>query len=192
MIDFWGKFHRYHLFNVDIRLPSRYLQDKGVFCNSNVRWDGKQFILDDSQWNIDYIMPFYSSIYLDIIQKKQSRIISFDNSIKSIVVDDFIIEEENEVDTVLSAIKHVQKIDPDIIYINKGDSSVLPFLYHRAKICGISNLVNLGREKTQHLHPFKQEKTYFSYGQIIYRPAFYMLYGRAHIDTSNSFLYSES
>ena len=192
MIDFWGKFHKYHLFNVDIRLPSRYLQDKGVFCNSNVRWDGKQFILDDSQWNIDYIMPFYRSVYLDIIQKKQSGIISFDNPIKSIVFDDFVIEEENEADTILSAIEHVQKIDPDIIYINKGDSSVIPFLYHRAKICGISNLVNLGREKTQSLRPFKQEKTYFSYGQIIYRPAFYTLYGRAHIDTSNSFLYGES
>jgi DNA polymerase elongation subunit (family B) len=40
--------------------------------------------------------------------------------------------------------------------------------------------------------PIKHEKSYFSYGQIIYRPAFYTFYGRAHIDTYNSFLYKES
>ena len=31
IIDSWGGFYRYQLFNVDLRLSTRYLQDKGVF-----------------------------------------------------------------------------------------------------------------------------------------------------------------
>lgn len=49
MIDSWGDFYRYKLFNVDLRLSSRYLQSRGIFCNSLVKWDGKIFICKDSQ-----------------------------------------------------------------------------------------------------------------------------------------------
>lgn len=53
-------------------------------------------------------------------------------------------------------------------------------------------MVNLGRDKVQNFEPVKEAKSYFSYGQILYRPAFYTLSGRAHIDTSNSFMFGES
>jgi len=42
------------------------------------------------------------------------------------------------------------------------------------------------------MQPVKKAKSYFSYGRIIYRPAFYTFKGRIHIDISNSFLYGES
>ena len=57
LIDSWGGFHRHQLFNVDIRLPTRYLQERGVFCHAQVTWDGKRFILDDDQWALDYEIP---------------------------------------------------------------------------------------------------------------------------------------
>jgi DNA polymerase elongation subunit (family B) len=66
IIDSWGGYFRYNFFDVDIRMPSRYLQDKGVFCNAWVEWDGKNFIHDDSQWTIDYTMPSYKAAYLDV------------------------------------------------------------------------------------------------------------------------------
>ena len=31
MIDSWGKHHRYHLYNVDIRMPTRYLHNRNIF-----------------------------------------------------------------------------------------------------------------------------------------------------------------
>ena len=49
IIDSWGGYFRYNFFDVDIRMPSRYLQDKGAFCNAWVEWDGKNFIHDDSK-----------------------------------------------------------------------------------------------------------------------------------------------
>jgi DNA polymerase elongation subunit (family B) len=193
MIDSWGDFHRYQLFNVDIRMPSRYLQDKGVFCNAKVKWDGKNFILDDDpQWATDYKLPSFKTTSLDIKQNTKVRVMSFNDPLKSIMVDDYVICEENEADTILSAVKYILRVNPDIIYTNQGDSSLFPFLYHRARLCSINHMVNLGREDTQRLHPVKKAKSYFSYGQIIYRPAFYILHGRVHIDTYNSFLHNES
>ncbi|MGF3554784.1 MAG: DNA polymerase domain-containing protein [Thermoplasmatota archaeon] len=191
-IDSWGGFYKYQLFNVDLRIPSRYLQDKGVFFNARVKWDGKNFILDDKQWAIDYNIPRYKSTTLEITRKTSSSIMSFDDPIKCIKIGEYVISEENEVDTILLALKHLLHVDPDIIYTFKGDSVTLPFLYYRAKLNGLHNNVNLGRDKTGGLYPVKQEKSYFSYGRIVYRPAFYTLRGRVHIDTYNSFLYGES
>ena len=192
IVDSWGSYYRYQLFNVDIRLPSRYLQDKEVFCNEWVKWDGKNFIHEDLQWAIDYTMPSYKISHFDIQRKAKSRIMSFNDPIKNIKVDNHVINEENEVDTIVDAVKQLQQVDPDVIYTHKGDSILFPYLYHRAKLHNIQNSLNLGRDKSQRLHPTKQAKSYFSYGQIIYRPAFYTLPGRAHLDTYNSFLYGES
>jgi DNA polymerase elongation subunit (family B) len=189
IIDSWGGFHRYQLFNVDIRLPSRYLQDKGVFFNARVKWNGKKFFLDDEQWAIDYTIPSYNSIFLDIKRRSDSSIMSFNDYIESIRVGDYVIREKSEVDTILLAVKQIKHVDPDIVYTYKGDSVLLPFLYHRAKINNVQSRLNLGRDENSSLRPIKQAKSYFSYGQIVYRPAFYTLLGRSHIDTYNSFLY---
>lgn len=192
IIDSWGGFYRYQLFNVDIRLPSRYLQDKGVFCNAQVRWDGKNFINNEKQWAIDYTISSYKIAHFDIQRETKSSIMSFNDPIKDIKIDDHIISEENEVDTIVNTLKQLKHIDPDILYTHKGDSVLFPYLYHRAKLHNIQNVLDLGRDKNHRLHPTKQAKSYFSYGQIVYRPAFYTLRGRAHIDTYNSFMYGES
>lgn len=192
MIDSWGGYYRYQLFDVDTRLSSRYLQDRGVFCNAKICWDGKKFTSNDVQWAVDYDKPFYTSTTFEITRKSKSKIISFNDPINHIKIGKNIICERNETDTILLAIKQLKHIDPDIVYTHKGDSVVFPYLYHRAKLCGIQNSLNLGRDSYHHLHPSKQAKSYFSYGQIVYRPAFYTLRGRVHIDRHNSFMYGES
>ncbi len=192
MIDSWGNYHDYQFFNVDIRMPTRYLQSKGVFCNALVEWNGKNFTCEDPQWIIDYALPSFKLLNFDIKRKIIGKIASFDDPISSIIVNDYCMQEENEVDTILSAVKHIQKIDPDIICTIRGDSFLFPYLYHRANIHGLRHKVNLGRDHTQKLNPSKQAKSYFSYGQIIYRPAFYTLKGRIHIDSYSSFMYGES
>lgn len=192
MVDSWGKFHHYELFNVDIRLTSRYLQEKGIFCNAYVKWDGRKFILNDNQWALDYEIPYFNTADIKIEQKTNKILFSFDKPITSIKINNYVIEEENESDLLISAVKYVNRINPDIIFIEKGDSLVLPLIYHRANICDISKIVNFGRDDIYSHLPLKKEKSYFSYGQIIYRPAFYIFYGRIHIDTYDSFLHRES
>jgi DNA polymerase elongation subunit (family B) len=120
---------------------------------------------------------------------------SFQEPLRSITLGDEVIAEDNETDTILSAVHRIQQKDPDVITTVNGDSILFPLLYHRAKTCGIDHQVNLGREKKQNndtLRPVKKAKSYFSYGRIVYRPAFYTLQGRLHLDTAQSFFYGES
>ncbi len=193
----WGNCHQYQLFNVDLRLATHYLYTKNLFCNARVHWDGSQFLLDDHQWALDYPLPHYTTMQLDIQRNtKQKNIPSQTDTITAIHLNDITIQENTEADTILQATQHIQTYDPDIIFTQNGDSALLPFLYHRAHVNNIHQQVNLGRDTTQHPHtstqPTKESKSYFSYGRIMHRPAFYTLKGRIHIDTRSSFLYNES
>jgi DNA polymerase elongation subunit (family B) len=194
LVDGWGGFHKYQLFNVDVRLPTRYLLERGVFCHAQVTWDGKRFILNDEQWALDYEVPSLKILHLGIASKKEG-VPSFQEPLPGITVNDEEIKEDNETNMILSALNRIQQINPDVIATVNGDSLLFPLLYHRAKICGIEHLMNLGREANQKkniLRPVKKAKSYFSYGRIVYRPAFYTLQGRIHLDTAQSFFYGES
>ena len=193
LVDSWGGFHAYELFNVDLRLPTRYLLEQGVFCHAWVTWDGKQFHCEDEQWGLDYEVPVLRTLRLDVPHKPRAP--SFQEPLREITVDGELVKEDNEADTILAAVKRVQEKDPDVIGTENGDSVLFPLLYHRAKLAGIDHLVSLGREHHQEkntLQPVKKAKSYFSYGRIVYRPAFYTLKGRIHLDTAQSFFYGES
>lgn len=190
-VDFWGGYHKYQLYNVDLRLSTRYLQEKGLFFNAFVKSDGKNIVLDDEQWAVDYKNPDYSCINIDYEGKTKSKIVSFENPVESIRVGDTLIAEGSEVDTILLMVKQIRYVNPDVVFVKKGDSLFFPYLFHRAKINKIQNSLIFGRDEKP-LTQGKQAKSYFSYGHIVYRPAFYTLHGRAHLDTYNSFMYGES
>ena len=162
MVDSWGGYHEYQLFNVDLRLPTRYLLSRGVFCHAWVKWDGKQFMLDDEQWALDYEVPSLRVLSFDVKQKTRGNLSSFDSPISSIVLGDETVQEENEGDTIRSAMGRIKKIDPDVLSTVNGDTVVFPFLYHRAKVCGIHHEICLGREQSLRrntLEPVKEGKS---------------------------------
>lgn len=190
LVAAWGKYHKYQLFNVDIRLASRYLQDRGVFCNGWVQWDGKRFSLQDEQWSVDYDPPSFSSVSLKVEQQQLS--VCFQEPITRVVVDDVVYESDDESELLLSLVKQVQRMDPDIVYTQNGDTVVLPLLCHRAQQCGIASEMVLGRENKDAVREVKSASSYFSYGRILFRPAFYTLKGRAHLDKKHLFSYGHS
>ncbi len=74
----------------------------------------------------------------------------------------------------------------DLILTSGGDSFDLPYLHTRAMKNDMS--FSLGREG----HRISGKKgSYFSYGRILYRPDFWLLKGRFHLDVTNAFLYAE-
>ena len=81
----------------------------------------------------------------------------------------------------------VRDEDPDVIYTEKGDSFVMPYLQHRASLHGMK--LELGREEGERT---SRGKSYFTYGRIVYKPPAYKLRGRVHIDREASFIYGES
>jgi DNA polymerase elongation subunit (family B) len=84
----------------------------------------------------------------------------------------------------------VREADPDFILTSDGDTFLFPYLIKRAEANGVA--LTLDRDGTVMKLPSKAGTSYFSYGQIHYKPSAMKLYGRVHIDVNTSFAYSEA
>lgn len=82
----------------------------------------------------------------------------------------------------------LQKFDPDLLLTSWGDTWLLPRLIELSE--KFSMPLPLNREATANVLR-KASRTYFSYGQIIYRGEQVHLFGRVHIDRSNAMLYGD-
>ncbi|MBX3055910.1 MAG: hypothetical protein KF770_05500 [Anaerolineae bacterium] len=78
--------------------------------------------------------------------------------------------------------------DPDLILTRWGDTWLFPTLLEQAAQTGIP--FNPNRDEGQ--RPLqRQENSYFTYGQVVYRGRQVHLYGRWHIDQQNAMLYGD-
>jgi DNA polymerase II len=75
--------------------------------------------------------------------------------------------------------------DPDILITAYGDTWMLPLLLKKSHETGVPLPLNRDPHKTI---LYKKEKSYFSYGQIVYNGPQVHLAGRIHLDQHNSFL----
>ena len=86
----------------------------------------------------------------------------------------------------LSAI--LKQYNPDLILTRWGDTWLLPRLLELSKEWNIP--IPFNRDNSQDL-TILVERSYFSYGQIVYRGQQLHLFGRWHIDSNNALLYQE-
>ncbi|MFC2025929.1 DNA polymerase domain-containing protein [Chloroflexota bacterium] len=82
----------------------------------------------------------------------------------------------------------LQRHDPDLLQTSWGDTWLLPHLIERSRALNIPLPVNRDPERGAAYRP---EKTYFSYGQVIYRGKQVHLFGRLHVDCHNAMLYDD-
>jgi DNA polymerase II len=78
--------------------------------------------------------------------------------------------------------------DPDLILTAYGDTWLLPYLLKLSEQTGLSLSLNRDSE-----HPIYQKgsRSYFAYGQVIYRGQQVHLFGRWHIDIYNAVMYHD-
>lgn len=93
--------------------------------------------------------------------------------------------EDGWLDTLCSL---MQSHDPDVVISAWGDDFLLPHVLQQAQKSGVQVPWNRDQQKQVHTG---LEHTYFSYGQVRHRAPIITFFGRLHIDTRNSFLYSE-
>jgi DNA polymerase II len=86
----------------------------------------------------------------------------------------------------LSAI--LKQFNPDLILTRWGDTWLLSHLLELSKEWNIS--IPFNRDNSQELTVLA-ERSYFSYGQIVYRGQQMHLFGRWHIDSNNALLYQD-
>jgi DNA polymerase elongation subunit (family B) len=187
-IDNRGRYKDYTLFNVDLRFSQRYFCEKNIFPMGMLEFRPKPRMIDDP-YEIDYEMPPLSGIELNAVPEAKKGIPTFDDRLISAKVGDDVVDGDEE--TILEGIQEIVKAeDPDVIYTDNGDAFLIPYLYERARHVGLKE-IKLGRD-TDDQRTDRKGKSYFTYGQIKYKPPSYKLRGRIHIDRSSSFMFMES
>lgn len=82
----------------------------------------------------------------------------------------------------------LQRLDPDLILTDYGDTWLFPQLEVWVKECGIE--FNPNRDDVEEVLK-RRAASYFAYGQVIYRGAQAHLFGRWHIDRQNTMSFGE-
>ncbi|MEW6659837.1 MAG: DNA polymerase domain-containing protein [Thermodesulfobacteriota bacterium] len=84
----------------------------------------------------------------------------------------------------------LQRQDPDLVLSDWGDEEIIPPLWTWSQQHGVP--LPLDREAEAAPRRFKNGRSYFSYGQIIYQGASAPFFGRWHLDRRNSFFFREA
>ncbi len=183
-IDARGRHRDYTLYNVDPSLPFRYLIEKGLFPNALVKIGDELKLMDDI-WSQEYPVPDFRTF---VIKKNFRGLCNTEKPVVGLIAgDEKLSGSDSEILGNLDAL--VKESDPDIIFTDGGDYSLMPYLHARALRAGVP--LSLGRDGKVKEDLVTRERSYFTYGRIVYKPAPFCLKGRAHIDRQ-SFFYRES
>ena len=201
-IEKMGRFGQSRLYNVDILPEQSYFYEHDVFplmkckvhvSNSTLNWINNE----DDVWSTEYELPLFNNIHLKVYPKtKEGMIPRFTDVIALVSIQkgdtskDTIYIQGSEIDILYQLVKEVEKINPDFILTEYGDSFTFPYLTHRSEINQVDLI--LDREGIPLCKPKKDGTSYFSYGRMYFKPSATKLLGRIHIDTDNSFVLNES
>ena len=199
------EYHDFRLYNVDQLPEQQYFFDHDIFPLGFFKINNNTSGLDwktkgETVWSTDYYMPYFEKIHIKLNFPK-GKIVKLTDELNSISIihynDDnnsnnkdksqiIDITESSEKRKLQELIKLVQDIDPDFIFTDDGDSFTFPYLIYRARINGIN--LCLGRDNNISLTtPKRKGNSFFSYGRTYFKPSTIKLFGRIHIDKSNSF-----
>jgi DNA polymerase, archaea type len=188
---------QFRLDDVDVPAPQVYLYQNRLFPLAYVEADANdgrvRWTLQDSREIIDYALPSFRKIKLDVKTRTTKKVRTYEDELGSLQVskDDgevVTIDSGCEGDKILGLVHLFKEIDPDIVITDGGDSFIFPYLARRADQNGILHELVLGREPSPLRVYEVQGHSYISYGKILYRDTAARLLGRLHIDGHNAFL----
>jgi DNA polymerase elongation subunit (family B) len=189
-IEAFGRYRDYSLYDVDLRLPSRYMYSHGIFPLASIQVAGGFSLLKNSDWGESPLPPLKASV-LHVIPDQDGPVPNICDRIRSVRIGELVLDNEKEDRMIMAVAEELKRTDPDIVITYGGDTFVLPYLYERAVKNDLAKYLKLDRSGKPFRAPQKTGRTYFSYGQVKYKPPFYPMRGRLHLDLENSFLLRE-
>ncbi len=197
-IERLGPFGTFRLYNADVPTGQGYLYEHDLFplafCEVEQSGDRLRWELKDDVWEYEYALPPLRKVSLQVDVAKQGKLPRPTDKIESIALESdggkTTIEGRTEADKIAGLMHVIHDSDPDFILTNDGDTFLFPYLIRRAEANRLALV--LDRDGTTMKLPSKAGTSYFSYGQIHYKPSAMKLYGRVHIDVNTSFAYSEA
>ncbi len=182
------------LYNSDLMLASLYCWERNLFPLARVEADvdGKGKILDlmcaDDPWALDYDLPPFRIMEIRIAGLSRVNPAHGRRGALEITIDDETYSlDDSDVPAAENFARLLKRYDPDLLLTDWGDSTVLPHLLRQAERYRIG--LPLNRDSL----PIQQSRgrSYMSYGRILFKESATTLFGRLHVDTSNSFMASK-
>ena len=187
-IEDLDKFGAYRLYNVDVPPAQSFMYQYDLFPLGKYKIQNT-WIPQSDITETDYDLPSFTKINLRVNAKTNKKIPRFTDKIKSIQINNVTLHSDSEEQTMLDCVAMIKDIDPDFIITQKGDTWDFPYLAYRAAKNKISEKLVLGREVCPLKIPKRNGTSYYSYGQVHFKPISAQLQGRIHIDRSNAFLW---
>jgi DNA polymerase-2 len=177
-------------YNADIQLSLRLAAEAGTFalahCFVRCEDDGRieELRVLDSPWDLDPLPVPLRCLALEPDCDPQHDTprklkVHYENH-----TCEFTLEPTRALLVNLRAI--LEQYDPDFLLTTWGDTWLLPLLIDEGERLGLP--LPLNRDAARGVM-HKRERSYFTYGQIVYNGQQLHLYGRCHIDGRNSSLW---
>jgi len=179
------------LYNSDLMLASLYCWERSLFPLAHVEVDvnenGRILGLDcvDDPWALDYEIPPFRIMEMRLAGlsrvnpahgRRGALEIEMDGEIHSL--------DDSDIPVVENFAHLLKRYDPDLLLTDWGDSLVLPYLRQQAKRAGMKLPLNRDSLPVQQ----SRGRSYMSYGRVLFKESATTLFGRLHVDSSNSFM----
>ncbi|MFI5345753.1 MAG: DNA polymerase domain-containing protein [Elusimicrobiota bacterium] len=186
------------LYDADMHLVQAYHYDRGHFplalCGFEI--DGDRMVsheLRDDPWAVDYELPPLTTMHLSLTGSEIVGALDPNHSARGRIVlsmDGRAYELEGRMEEQLETVScRLKKWDPDVITTDWGDSVLMPELDRLSKELRVP--LNFSRETGREMAG-KKERTFFSYGRVVYQGGARYLFGRWHLDVKNSFMIQQT
>jgi DNA polymerase, archaea type len=192
----------FRLYNVDLLPEQQYFFEHDIFplgffeitddSSEDLVWKSTE----DTIYSTNYSLPYFEKIHIKLNFPK-GKIIKLTDELSSISIVKYdehhnknhIIEisDKSEKKLLQELITIVQNIDPDFIFTDDGDSFTFPYLIHRAEINQIELCLSRDNNNRHLTNPKRKGNSFVSYARTYFKPSTIRLFGRIHIDKSNSF-----
>ena len=189
----------FRIYNADILPAQAYFIEKNIFALALVK---AEKVGETISWKLldfieaeEYELPPLKKAILRVEVNASRAIPKFSDPIRKITIfaDETVeIEEGDERSKLLSLVEAVKKLDPDLLFIEKGDAFTTHYLAERASVNGILSKLILSRDPIPLRILQKRGTSYFVYGRIMHTPTSHQLYGRINLDSDNFFAFEEA
>ncbi len=183
-------------YNCDLALPQLYFYERDLFplafCSFSAGSDGTVLKIRalDSLWDTHYPLPPLRHLGLKLEGISGNPAHGPRGRIEIEVEGETRVLEGENPGILLETLNHyLQKEDPDLILTDWGDSQIFPELTRLSERLRVP--LSLNRDPRSALRG-KKDRSYFSYGQTIFRSGSWILAGRWHLDRKNSFILAEA
>ncbi|MGH9724128.1 MAG: DNA polymerase domain-containing protein, partial [Candidatus Acidiferrales bacterium] len=180
------------LYDSDLILATLYCWERNVFPLARVEIEADEhdqiiaFACHDDPWAFDYELPPLRTMQMRLAGLSHVNPAHGRCGALEVEADgETHVLDDADIPTAANVARLVKRYDPDLLLTEWGDSTILPLLLQQSERCRIP--LNLNRDPDAAVER-SRARSFMSYGRILFKDSATTLFGRLHVDASNSFM----